>query len=177
MKKYAKFIDDDFRVLTRVPNRSVTTDSMLKEYAENNGWKEYIISNAPNRYYTMAHHETAKRITQTWEPIPMDEARTMALDSIQSWLDNSLATRAVIPCSGFDAGIIYDADALINAMGLAAGDIYIDASDNVRQITADDVDAVKGALKSYRLSLYARAAEMRAQVKAATTVDEISSVI
>lgn len=147
MKKYAKFVDEKIYILTRHPYRSITTDDNLKEFAEDHEFKELVETDAPNRYYTVSYRETAKRITQTWQPMPLDDARALALDDVQHDLDLALATRAVIPCNGFDAGIIYDADALINAMGLDDGDIYIDAADNVNEISTLGVDNVRRALK------------------------------
>lgn len=177
MKRYAKFIDDKIKFLARVPNASYTTPEMLADYAAKNNWKEYIATNAPNQYYSMTHKETAKRITETWEAMPLDIVRPIALEEVQNALDKALTRRAVIPCAGFDAGIIYDEAALVNAMGLAAGDMYIDAQDGMHELTADTVDAIKHALKQYRQGLYATACGQRAAIAAATTVDEIAAVI
>lgn len=177
MKKYAKFIDDNIKFLARVPNASYTTPEMLADYAAANGWKEYISTNPPNQFYTMTHKETAKRITETWEAMPLDDAKALALDKVQHDLDLALATRAVIPCASYPAGIIYDEAALVNALGLALGDMFIDAADNVHEMSTMGVDNVRGALKQYRQSLYAQAAEQRAAIAAATTVDDIAAVI
>lgn len=177
MKKYAKFIDDNIKFLARVPNASYTTPDSLADYAAKNGWKEYIATNAPNSYYTMTHKETAKRITETWEAMPLDMVRPIALDAVQDALDKALTRRAVIPCNGFDAGIIYDEAALVNAMGMAAGDMYIDAQDGMHTLTADMVDAIKRALKEYRQGLYATACGQRAAIAAATTVDDIAAAL
>lgn len=177
MKKYAKFIDDKIKFLARVPNASHTTPDTLAAYAAAHGWKEYIATNPPNSYYTMTHRETAKRITETWEAMPLDIVRPIALDAVQDALDKALTRRAVIPCNGFESGIIYDEAALVNAMGLAAGDMYIDAQDGMHELTADTVDAIKRALKQYRQGLYAAACGQRAIIAAATTVDEIAAVI
>lgn len=177
MKRYAKFIDDKIKFLARVPNASHTTPDMLADYATKNGWKEYIATNPPNSYYTMSHKETAKRITETWEAMPLDIVRPIALDAVQDALDKALARRAVIPCNGFDAGIIYDEAALVNAMGMAAGDMYIDAQDGMHMLTADTVDAIKRALKEYRQGLYASACGQRAAIAAATTVDDIAAAL
>lgn len=177
MKKYAKFIDDKIKFLARVPNASYTTPDSLADYATKNGWKEYISTNPPNQYYTMTHRETAKRITETWEAMPLDIVRPIALDAVQDALDKALTRRAVIPCNGFDSGIIYDEAALVNAMGMAAGDMYIDAQDGMHELSTANVDAIKAALKQYRQGLYATACGQRAAIAAATTVDEIAAVI
>lgn len=147
MKKYAKFVDEKICILTRHPFRSITTDDTLKEFAEDHEFKELVETDAPNRYYTVSYHETAKRITQTWQPMPLDDAKALALDDVQAELDKRLTTRAVIPCASFAAGIIYDEAALVNALGLALGDMYIDAADNVNEISTLGVDNVRRALK------------------------------
>lgn len=177
MKRYAKFIDEKIKFLARVPYASHTTPDSLAAYAAAHGWKEYISTNPPNQYYTMTHRETAKRITETWVAMPLDDARALALYDVQHDLDLALATRAVIPCAGFTAGIIYDEAAILNAMGMAAGDGYIDAQDGLHELTTADVDAIKAALKQYRLGIYQAATAKRAAIAAATSVEEVEAAL
>lgn len=68
-------------------------------------------------------------------PQDLDEAKQQAMDNIQSDLDVSLATRSSVPCIGFDNEIVYDQNALINAVGLSEGDVFIDAKDELHTLT------------------------------------------
>lgn len=80
----------------------------------------------------------------------MDEAKQQAMDSIQSDLDASLATRSYVACIGFDNEIVYDQNALINAVGLSEGDVFIDAKDELYTLTQQDIDNITAALKGRR---------------------------
>lgn len=180
MKKYAKFIEDEIHFITRVPYCSAPNPraDMLAAYAENHGYKEYIATDKPPcRYYTLQLKETAKRITEKWVAMPLDDAKALALDTVQHDLDLALATRAVIPCGGFEAGIVYDEAAILNAMGMAAGDGYIDAQDGLHELTTADVDEIKAALKQYRLGIYQAATAKRAAIAAATSVEEVEAAL
>lgn len=66
---------------------------------------------------------------------------------------------------------------MTNATGLTAGDMFIDAADEVHQLTADDVSRIQAALKNYRQTLYAAATTRRTSISAATTVDEVERAL
>lgn len=85
----------------------------------------------------------------------------------------SLPVRAVIECVGFENGIIYDQDALINAVGLSVGDSYIDAQDVVHTLTDENIINITQALKGKRQSLYGKAMLKRAGISAAKNVNEV----
>lgn len=173
MKTYAKLEAGALRMMERVPNISNPTDTQRAEYAAAHGFKELRRTTQPGRYYAQGWHETAKLITETWTAWELGEAKKNALAVVQGRLDAVLDARATIPCEGFHAGIVYDRNALINASGLAAGDVFIDAEDGIHTLTAQDVAAITAALKGYRQGLYTHATQQRAAIAAATTVDEL----
>lgn len=173
MKTYAKLEAGALRVMGRVPNISNPTDAQVAAYAAAHGFKELVAVEAPGRYYRKGYAEGGDAITETWEPWELDAAKEDALRELQVRLDAELDARQTIPCEGFPAGIVYDRNALINAGGLAAGEAFIDAADGIHTLAAQDVAAITAALKEYRQSLYAAATRMRAEIAAATTVDEL----
>ena len=173
MKTYAKLEEGALRVMERVPNISNPTNAQRAEYAAAHGYKELRRTEKPGRYYAQGWHETAKLITETWTAWELATAKKDALAVVQGRLDASLDARATIPCAGFEAGIVYDRNALINASGLAEGDVFIDAADGLHSLTDADIEAITAALKEYRQNLYARATAQRAEIAAATTVDDL----
>ena len=173
MKTYAKLESGALRVMGRVPNISNPTDAQVDEYAAAHGFKELVEVDSPGRFYRKGYAEAEDAITETWEPWELEEAKEDALEQVQDRLDNELDARQTIPCAGFPAGVVYDRNALINAGGLAAGDVFIDAADGIHTLTAQDVAAITAALKEYRQGLYAATTQRRAAIAAASTVDDL----
>lgn len=173
MKTYAKLEDGALQIMGRVPNVSNPTDAQRAEYAAAHGYKELRRTEKPGRYYAQGWHETAKLITETWTAWGLEDAKKDALQTVQARLDAVLDARATVPCEGFPARIVYDRNALINAGGLAAGDVFIDAADGLHTLTAEDVEAITAALKEHRQGLYAAATRQRTAIAAAQTVDEL----
>lgn len=173
MKTYAKLEAGALQIMERVPNIINPTDTQRAEYAAAHGFKELRRTEKPGRYYAQGWHETAKLITETWTAWELDAAKKDALETVQGRLDAVLDARATVPCEGFPAGIVYDRNALINASGLAAGDVFIDAADGLHSLTDADIEAITAALKEYRQNLYARATAQRAEIAAAQTVDDL----
>ena len=173
MKTYAKLEAGALRVMGRVPNISNPTEAQVAAYAAAHGFKELVHATAPGRYYRKGYAEGADTITETWTAWELAEAKADALGTVQERLDAVLDARQTIPCGGFPAGIVYDRNALINAGGLAVGDVFIDAADGVHTLSGQDTAAITAALKGYRQSLYASATQQRAAIAAATTVDEL----
>ena len=172
-KTYAKVEAGALQIMGRVPNISNPTEAQVAAYAAAHGFKELEETPAPGRYYRKGYAETDAAITETWEPWELEDAKKDALEGVQRALDSVLDTRATIPCAGFPAGIVYDRNALINAGGLAAGDVFIDAADGIHTLTEADVAAITAALKEYRQNLYAQATQQRAAIAAAEDVDEL----
>lgn len=110
--------------------------------------------------------------------VEVDDAKPEARAAVQSWIDRVTRERTTIACDGMEAGIVFDTQACINAMGLEAGDVFIDAADGVHAIkSAADVARIKGALKSHVAGLYAKATEWRKRIDAAETREEIEKVL
>lgn len=178
MKTYIKLTEAGTpEVLTRIPNVINPTDEMAAEYAEANGFKELVTLEQPNEFYISKYVESDTEITLVWEPKDLDTAKAEAKDQIQESLDTKLSSRTVIPCENIEAGIIYDTNALTNAMGLEENDMFIDAGDNIHTVSTEDISTIKAALKAYRLSLYSEATEKRMAVDAAENVDEIKAAL
>lgn len=161
----------------RVPNISNPTEAQRAEYAAAHGFKELRRTEKPGRYYAQGWHETAKLITETWEPWELGDAKKDALEVVQGRLDAVLDARATIPCTGFPAGIVYDRNALINAGGLAEGDVFIDAADGLHTLTAADVETITTALKAHRQGLYGATTQVRARIAEAQDVGEVEEAI
>lgn len=173
MKTYAKLESGALQIMECVPNISNPTEPQRAEYAAAHGFKELRRTEKPGRYYAQGWHETAKLITETWTAWELDAAKKNALAVVQGRLDASLDARATIPCVGFPAGIVYDRNALINAGGLAEGDVFIDAADGLHSLSDADIETITAALKAHRQGLYAQATQSRAAIAAAQTVDEL----
>lgn len=107
----------------------------------------------------------------------LDAAKKDALQTVQARLDAVLDARATVLCEGFPAGIVYDCNALINAGGLAEGDVFIDAADGQHTLTAEDVENIAAALKEKRQELYAATTQVRARIGQAEDVDAVEEAI
>ena len=177
LKEYAKLEDSRLEMLRAVPHITNPSDKQVAEYAMSHGYKELVRSVAPGTYYNKSYSEGTETITEEWTPWELDTAKSDALDRLQMKLDNALSTRVTIECIGFEDGIIYDQNALTNAMGLEPGDVFIDAKDGLHELTEENIVEIKKSLKSHRLGLYAATTEKRAVVAAAETVDEVEATL
>lgn len=177
MKTYAKLEAGALRVMGRVPNISNPTDAQVAAYAAAHGFKELVSTPAPGRYYRKGYAEGDAAITETWTAWELDAAKKDALETVQARLDAVLDARATVPCEGFPAGIVYDRNALINAGGLAEGDVFVDAADGLHTLTAEDVEHIAAALKGKRQGLYGATTLVRAQIAAAQDVDAVEEAI
>ena len=177
MKTYAKLEAGALRVMERVPNVSNPTDAQVAAYAAANGFKELVETPAPGRYYEKTHVQDDAHVIEAWIPWGLDEAKADALETVQDRLDAVLDARATVSCAGFPAGIVYDRNALINAGGLAAGDVFIDAADGLHTLTTADVENIAAALKGKRQELYAATTQVRMAINAAVDVDEVEAAL
>lgn len=176
-KQYAKLVDSVLEFLTKIPFISNPSEHQFEEYAAENGYKEFITVKQPGIFYIKGYSETETTITEEWSPIDLNTAKASALVRIQNELDNLLGRRTVLHCEGFTNGIIYDQNALTNAIGLELGDMFIDAKDGLHTLTEENIVEIKKALKEYRLELYAGATVKRKAVGDATNVDEVEAVL
>lgn len=174
MKKYAKINQyGGIEFLRNIPNVINPSEAMWDDYAAKHGYKEYVQVPSPGKYYSKKYTETEKTVTDTWIPFELDTAKQNAMDNVQRWLDSNLSIRTTIDCKGIDNGIIYDENALVNAMGIEDGDAFIDANDGIHILTEELIKNIKAALKGYRQSIYLKATVKRANINAATNVDEV----
>lgn len=61
----------------------------------------------------------------------LDMVKQEAYRNIQESLSYRVKQRTEVTCEALEGSIIYDEDALINAMGLEAGDAFILADDSI----------------------------------------------
>lgn len=177
MTIYAKLIDGAPVFLERVPYISNATEEQLADYAAAHGYKPLGHSDPRGLYYNLAYEELFDSIREFYIPWELDAAKADAEARVQSELTAALSARVTIFCMGFEAGIVYDADALTNAAGMSVGDLYIDAANNVTALTEEQLDNIKAALKNYRMSLYAAATSKREAITAAEDVDAVEAAL
>lgn len=177
MTTYAKLTDGVPQYLTRVPNVSNATEQQLAVYAAVHGYKPFGRSDYRGMYYDTAYEELPDAVRQFYIPWELGKAKVDAKTRVQQELTATLSSRVIIPCPGFPSGIVYDDDALTNAAGMSAGDSYIDADDNVTELTEETLQAVRAALKAHRMGLYAAATLKRKAIAAAESVDEVEATL
>lgn len=100
-----------------------------------------------------------------------------AEEKVQAWIDAKTKERTTCPCDRFPAGIVYDQQACLNALGLEAGDDFIDAENGKHKLTEADVVAIRRALKRHVSGLYALATMWRDDIAAATTEQALAAVM
>lgn len=175
---YAKFIDGELKFISSVPYISDCTEEQLAEYATEKGYKLYVLTDCPGRFYNQGTpKETETEIIQTWIPCDLDDAKNSAKEQVQYELTSSLSVRDTIKCEGIENGIVYDSDALINAMGMEVGDPFIDALDGIHMLTEDDLKNIRTALKNHRAGLYMNATVKREAIDKAVNVDEVEQAL
>lgn len=177
MTIYAKLKNGSPIFLAGPHNIINPTEEQIAKYAKEYGYKPVINTPKPGLYYTETWIETAEAITNFWIPFELEQAKNNALDKVQIALTTSLSKRTIISCTGFENGIVYDADALTNAAGMSVGDMYIDATNNVTVLTEETLDAIRVALKQHRLSLYTNATSKRTLIAEAKIVDEVEAAL
>lgn len=176
-KQFAKLVDSKLEMLTKIPFISNPSEHQFEEYAAENAYKEFITVKQPGIFYTKNYTETETTITEEWSPWDLNAAKQNALVKVQNELDNLLGRRTVLHCEGFTNGIIYDQNALTNAMGLEPGDMFIDAKDKLYTLTEENIVEIKKVLKEYRLELYAGVTVKRKTIDDAANVDEVEAVL
>lgn len=176
MTEYGKIREDGtFEKMRGIRGVMNPSADRLAEYAAAHGYKPVNDSPQPNQYYLSSWQDDGQSITRVWMPMELEAAKEQARERVQTELSMMLSQRAAVDCPTLDASIVYDADALINALGLSIGDAFITADDSI--IMLDDeakIEAIRAALKGYRAQLYADATEKRAQINAAESVDDLA---
>lgn len=161
----------------RVPNVVNALEETRAKYALENGFKEYIHTSQPSRFYTQSYSEDESTITDVWTPIDLNDAKSRALEIVQGQLTQKLSERIIVTCEGFDNGIVYDNDAITNALGLEVGDTFIDAQDGLHELTQQNIDNIRAALKTHREGLYTLVTYRRGMINASTDVDQVEQAL
>lgn len=174
MEKYAKITEEGKIIFFRgIPCVINPKPEQVEKYLKENGFKLYVSTPRPGKYYSMSYDEQEEEIHEVWTPNDLDSAKIQGKEVVQMNLTITLSDRTTIPCKGFTNGIIYDQDALTNAMGVEEGDSFIDAADGIHILTAEMITNIKKALKEHRQSLYLVATVRRGAIDAAETVDDV----
>ncbi len=83
MKKiYAKIIDGRLQYMGRVPNVVNATEETREHYARENGFKEYLHTTQPSRFYVQSYTESDTLITDEWTPCDLEQAKQSALEEV-----------------------------------------------------------------------------------------------
>ena len=159
--------------LTRIPGVFCPSEATITKYAADNGYKPINDTPQPNPYYTGSWENDGQSIVRVWTPIELEEAKRQALERVQEELNFAVKQRTEVNCEALDKAIIYDQDALFNAMGLEAGDYFICADDSVIQVTDEQIAAIKATLKEHREGIYGEATRKRGVIARAESVDEL----
>lgn len=186
MKTYAKLTETGvLKLLERVPNISNATEEQFAAYAKDNGYKELIRTDSPGRYYIPTYTESAEAITQSWNPVPLDEAKVDALSILQSRRDARM-NNVVIPCTALPNGILYNTEAMTMAQGLLIlqsqgalpeGTTWTDAADDAHTLTPELLTAITQAMLTHVNTVQSAIQVRRDAVKAAANVDEVEQAI
>lgn len=186
MRTYAKLTEtDQLETLARVPHVVNATEEQFATYAAANGYKELIRTDSPGHYYTPTYTESTKVITQSWNPVSLDEAKVDALSILQSRRDARM-NNVVIPCTALPNGILYNTEAMTMAQGLLIlqsqgalpeGTTWTDAADDAHTLTPELLTAITQAMLTHVNTTQAVIQVHRDAVKAAVNVDEVEQAI
>ena len=185
MKKYAKLEDGALRLMGRVPNIVNPTDAQVAAYAAAHGFKELVAVEQPGRYYRKGYAETDAAITETWTPWELDAAKADALREVQGRRDAAM-NGVVIPCAGLPNGILYNTEAVTNALGLTlleakgalpAGQTWTDAADETHELTSTLLASISLAMVTHGNGVQERFRPARDAVRAAEDVDAVEAAL
>lgn len=185
MKTYAKLEAAALRIMGRVPNISNPTDEQVAAYAAAHGFKELVETPAPGRYYRKGYAEGNAAITETWEPWELGEAKDNALREVQGKRDAAM-NGVVIPCAGLPNGILYNTEAVTNALGLTlleakgalpTGQTWTDAADETHELTSALLADISVAMVTHGNGVQERFRPARDAVRAADDVDAVEAAL
>lgn len=81
-KQFAKLIDGRLQMMGRVPNVVNATEETREQHARENGFKEYLHTSQPSRFYVQSYTESDTLITDEWTPCDLEQAKQRALDEV-----------------------------------------------------------------------------------------------
>lgn len=182
MKTYAKITETGaLQLMGRIPNISNPTEEQLATYAAAHGFKELIHTPAPNRFYTVSYVEDDATITEAWTPWELDRAKKVALNIVQSGRDAAMFD-VTIPCGALPNGILFNTEAMVYALGLAAGgslegETWTDAADETHDLTPEMLVSITMAMKAHIKVVQESVRPIRDAIRTAKTVDEVEAAL
>lgn len=185
MKTYAKLEEGALQIMGRVPNISNPTEAQRAAYAAAHGFKELVETPAPGMFYYRDYVDAGDTIEAVWHPIELAEAKTQALNTIQA-RRNAAMNEVVIPCEGLPNGILYNTEAVTNALGLTlleakgalpAGQTWTDAADETHELTSGLLADISVAMVTHGNGVQERFRPARDAVRAAEDVDAVEAAL
>lgn len=104
------------------------------------------------------------------------DAKEETTNLIQQWVDLSVVTKKEIDCPVLDETIVFDRQALINAMAVKPGMYWIGSSNVPRELDTEKIGGIQAALMTYVQSIYTQATNWRVVVNDAATVQAVRDV-
>lgn len=186
MTKYAKLTEaGQLQILARIPYVSNPTEEMVAKYALENGYKPLEETPSPGSYYNKKYIDAGDKITTEWEPWNLDVAKSHALNIIQARRNNAM-NDVVIPCEGLPNGILYNTEAVTNALAmmvmqtagqLPEGQTWTDAADETHPLTPELLAAISAAMVAHGNSVQESVRPARDAVRAAENVDDVEKAL
>lgn len=153
------------------------------KYIDSNGqrWDIHVATNpypvsAWDTYDSVEEAIAAYGLTEIPD-VPLYDAKIEATELIQKWIDLSVVAKKEIDCPALGETIVFDRQALINAMAVKPGMYWIGSSNVPHELTTELISGIQEALMTYVQSIYTQATVWRGQVAAVETVEEVKSVI
>ena len=108
--------------------------------------------------------------------VPLYDAKEEITNLIQQWVDLSVVTKKEIDCQVLGETIVFDRQALINAMAVKPGMYWIGSSNVPHLLDVKKIEGIQVALMSYVQSIYTQATDLRVAVNGAETVQAVRDV-
>lgn len=108
--------------------------------------------------------------------VPLYDAKEEITDLIQQWVDLSVVAKKEIDCHALGETIVFDRQALINAMAVKPGMYWIGSSNVPHVLDAEKIEGIQASLMTYVQSIYTQATNWRVAVNNAETVQAVRDV-
>lgn len=109
--------------------------------------------------------------------VPLYDAKEETMNLIQKWIDLSVVSKKQIPCPVLGEDIVFDRQALINAMAIRPGMYWIGVSNVPHELDEEKINGIQAALMTYvQEGIYGVATLWRGRVDAAETVEAVKEV-
>lgn len=149
--------------------------------SEGTRWDVHIATNpypveAWDVFDTLAEAVESYKLTEI-PNVPLYDAKLETMELIQKWIDLSVVAKKEIPCEALGESIVFDRQALINAMNVKPGLDWIGSSNVPHKLDEALLKGIQETLFNYVQSIYIQATEWRVGVSNATTLEEVQSII